>query len=301
MRMSHEIENALAQRKPVVALESTIISHGMPYPQNVSTALEVEETVKNTGALPATIGVVKGEIVVGLSHDEIISLARERDVMKLSTREIPLALALHSSGATTVSATSFIAEKAGISVFATGGIGGVHRGFPTMLDISRDLEELSERDLIVVCSGAKSILDLPKTLEYLETKGVLVLGYQTDELPAFYSRKSGLKIPRVDSVEEVAETYRFKKNYGVKGAILVTNPIPYEYEIPFEEEEKWVVEAEKKANAIGVKGKQLTPFLLSTLFELSNGRTLNSNIALIKANARLAALISVEITRKWNG
>jgi pseudouridine-5'-phosphate glycosidase len=292
MRVSDEVMDALQNGKPVVALESTIIAQGMPYPKNVEIALAVEEEVHKEGAVPATIGVLGGKIIVGLSEKEIEYIGKAENVMKLSTREIPYCLAMKRDGATTVSATSYIAEIAGIEVFATGGIGGVHRGASETFDISRDLDELSERDVIVVSAGAKSILDLPKTLEYLETKGVLVVGFGTEEFPAFYTRESGLNILKVNSAEEVVSIYNKKQSIGIESAILVANPIPEEHEIPKRVVDKWIDQAIKEANDKGVKGKKLTPFLLARIVEISKGKALNANIELVKNNARVAARIA---------
>ncbi len=292
MKVSDEVLEALQIGKPVVALESTIIAHGMPYPKNVEIALNVEDEVRKEGAVPATIGVINGVIIVGMSKDEIEYIGKAKNVLKLSTREIPYCVALKMDGATTVSATSYIAEIAGIEVFATGGIGGVHRGASDTFDISRDLDELSERDIIVVSAGAKSILDLPKTLEYLETKGVLVLGFGTSEFPAFYTRKSGLTALRVDTPEEIASIYGKKQSIGIESAILVANPIPKKYEIPKDVVDQWIDEAVKESMEKGIKGKKLTPFLLSKIVEISNGKALDANIELVENNARVAAKIA---------
>ncbi len=292
MKVSDEVLEALQIGKPVVALESTIIAHGMPYPKNVEIALNVEDEVRKEGTVPATIGVINGVIIVGMSKDEIEYIGKAKNVLKLSTREIPYCVALKMDGATTVSATSYIAEIAGIEVFATGGIGGVHRGASDTFDISRDLDELSERDIIVVSAGAKSILDLPKTLEYLETKGVLVLGFGTSEFPAFYTRKSGLTALRVDTPEEIASIYGKKQSIGIESAILVANPIPKKYEIPKDVVDQWIDEAVKESMEKGIKGKKLTPFLLSKIVEISNGKALDANIELVKNNARVAAKIA---------
>ncbi|MGB9832853.1 MAG: pseudouridine-5'-phosphate glycosidase [Caldisericum exile] len=294
MRISNKVLNALKNGDPIVALETTIITHGMPYPQNIETAFEVENVVIKNGAVPATIGILDGVVIVGLSQDEIEALAKKKDVIKVSTREIPLAVAKGLSGGTTVSATSFLAEKTNIKVFATGGIGGVHREVNETFDISRDLEELAERDIIVVSSGVKSILDVEKTIEYLETKGVLVLGYKTDEFPTFYSRKSGIKIDPTDEFE-VSKILRAKKLFNIKGAILVANPIPEEFEIDYNTMEIWINEALDEMKKVGLKGKSVTPFILSKIVELSKGKSLQANIALIKDNARVASLISKEI------
>ncbi|MGB9769601.1 MAG: pseudouridine-5'-phosphate glycosidase [Caldisericum sp.] len=294
MRISNKVLNALKNGDPIVALETTIITHGMPYPQNIETAFEVENVVIKNGAVPATIGILDGVVIVGLSQDEIEALAKKKDVIKVSTREIPLAVAKGLSGGTTVSATSFLAEKTNIKVFATGGIGGVHREVNETFDISRDLEELAERDIIVVSSGVKSILDVEKTIEYLETKGVLVLGYKTDEFPTFYSRKSGIKIDPTDEFE-VSKILRAKKLFNIKGSILIANPIPEEFEIDYNTMEIWINEALDEMKKMGLKGKSVTPFILSKIVELSKGKSLQANIALIKDNARVASLISKEI------
>ncbi len=295
MRISEEVKEGLYQGNPVVALESTIIAQGLPYPENIRVAIELEQLIRDNGGIPATIGIIKGEIIIGMNKNEIEYIATAPSVMKLSTREIPLCVASGLDGATTVSATSYIAEKAHINVFATGGIGGVHRDVISTFDISRDLEELSERDIIIVSSGAKSILDIPKTVEFLETKGVLVVGFQCNEFPSFYSRKSGVRIPSVNSYEEVSRIFKAKKELSIKGAILVANPVPEEEEIPYETMEKWINEALELAKENGVSGKNVTPFLLSKIFELSEGKALSTNIALVKNNARIATLIAKEI------
>ena len=292
MIIRKDVLDAIKNNAPIVALESTIIAHGMPYPKNVEIALEVEEEVRKEGAVPATIAVIKGEIIVGLTREEIEYIGKTKGVMKLSTREISYCVAMKKNGATTVSATSYLAKLAGISVFATGGIGGVHRGASETFDISRDLDELSQTNIVVVSAGAKSILDLPKTLEYLETKGVLVIGFGTDEFPAFYTRKSGLTVPKVQSETDVARIYAEKDRIGVKSAILVANPIPQEYEIEKSIVDKWIDQAVKEASEQGIKGKALTPFLLSRIVEISGGRALSANIELVKNNARVAARIA---------
>ncbi len=292
MIIRKDVLDAIKNNAPIVALESTIIAHGMPYPKNVEIALEVEEEVRKEGAVPATIAVIKGEIIVGLTREEIEYIGKTKGVMKLSTREISYCVAMKKDGATTVSATSYLAKLSGISVFATGGIGGVHRGASETFDISRDLDELSQTNIVVVSAGAKSILDLPKTLEYLETKGVLVIGFGTDEFPAFYTRKSGLTVPKVQSETDVARIYAEKDRIGVKSAILVANPIPQEYEIEKSIVDKWIDQAVKEASEQGIKGKALTPFLLSRIVEISGGRALSANIELVKNNARVAARIA---------
>ncbi len=292
MKVREDILEALKNGEPIVALESTIIAHGMPYPKNVEIAINVEEEVRKEGAIPATIGVINGEIIIGLNREEIEYIGKAKGVLKLSTREIPFCVAMKKDGATTVSATSYLAELAGISVFATGGIGGVHRGASDTFDISRDLDELSQTDVIVVSAGAKSILDLPKTLEYLETKGVLVVGFGTNEFPAFYTRKSGLEILKADSEREIAKIYKTKNSLGIESAILVANPIPKEYEIEKEVVDKWIDRAVNEANEKGIKGKALTPFLLARIVEISEGKALDANIELVKNNARVAAKIA---------
>ncbi len=292
MIIRKDVLNAIKKDTPIVALESTIIAHGMPYPKNVEIALEVEEEVRKEGAVPATIAVINGEIIVGLTREEIEYIGKAKGVMKLSTREISYCVAMKKDGATTVSATSYIAKLAGISVFATGGIGGVHRGASETFDISRDLDELSQTNIIVVSAGAKSILDLPKTLEYLETKGVLVVGFGTDEFPAFYTRKSGLTVPKVQSETDIARIYSEKNKTRVKSAILVANPIPKEYEIEKDIVDKWIDQAVKEADEKCIKGKALTPFLLSRIVEISKGKALSANIELVKNNARIAARIA---------
>jgi pseudouridine-5'-phosphate glycosidase len=297
MKVREDILEALKNGEPIVALESTIIAHGMPYPKNVEIAINVEEEVRKEGAIPATIGVINGEIIIGLNRDEIEYIGKAKGVLKLSTREIPFCVAMKKDGATTVSATSYLAELAGISVFATGGIGGVHRGASDTFDISRDLDELSQTDVIVVSAGAKSILDLPKTLEYLETKGVLVVGFGTNEFPAFYTRRSGLEILKADSEEEIAKIYKTKNSLGIESAILVANPIPKEYEIEKEVVDKWIDRAVNEANEKGIKGKVLTPFLLARIVEISEGKALDANIELVKNNARVAAKIAKALTQ----
>jgi len=280
----------------VVALESTIIAHGMPYPENVATALAVEEEVRKHGAVPATIAVIDGEIRVGLTAAEIEALACGKDVMKLSRNDLPYAIASKRTGATTVAATMICAHRAGIRVFATGGIGGVHRGVETSFDVSADLEELAITPVAVVCAGAKAILDLPKTLEYLETRGVPVIGYRTDEFPAFWSRSSGLRVPiRMDSPREIAELLRAKWDLGLRGGAVIANPIDAADEIPAGEMRVYIEAAVAEAALSGVSGKAVTPHILARVFELTSGRSLRANVALVKSNARLAAAIATEL------
>ena len=286
-----EVAAALRENRPVVALESTIISHGMPYPQNVETALAVEETVRQNDAVPATIAVIGGRLKAGLSKDEIELLGREgANVTKASRRDLPAIVARGMNGATTVATTMIIAAMAGIRVFATGGVGGVHRGAEVTMDISADLEELAMTDVMVICAGAKSILDLGLTLEYLETKGVPVIGYGTDELPAFYTRKSGFGVDyRVDSPEELAKLLRAKWDMGLRGGVLVGNPIPEEYSMDPAVINKAIDEAIEEAKRLGIRGKATTPFLLAKVKDLTGGDSLSSNIQLVLNNAALAA------------
>ena len=289
--ISPEVREALEQGRPVVALESTIISHGMPYPQNVETALHVERTIRENGAVPATVAVIGGRLKAGLSEAEIEYLgSRGRAVAKASRRDLPVLVARGMDGATTVTTTMIIAHMAGIKVFATGGIGGVHRGAETTMDISADLEELARTPMMVICAGAKSILDLGLTLEYLETKGVPVIGYGTDELPAFYTRKSGFKVDyRLDTPEELAAAFRASLGMGLGGGMLVTNPVPEEYSMDPDRINAAIDEAVAEANAKGIKGKETTPFLLARIKDITGGDSLASNIQLVLNNARLAA------------
>jgi pseudouridine-5'-phosphate glycosidase len=290
---SPEVAEAQAAGRPVVALESTIITHGMPYPQNLETARAVEAAVREAGATPATIAVMGGRLRVGLTEDALGALAQARGVAKLSRADLALCLASGGIGATTVAATMIAAHRAGISVFATGGIGGVHRGAEESFDISADLRELSETPVTVVAAGAKAILDLPKTLEVLETLGVPVIAVGQDAFPAFWSRDSGLSAPlRLDTAEEIAAAHRMRAALGLPGGQLVANPIPAEAEIPAETLAPLIAEANAQAVAEGVSGKAVTPFLLQWLFERTGGRTLEANIALVLNNARLAARIA---------
>ena len=290
-----EVREALAAGKPVVALESTIISHGMPYPKNVETALLVEQTIRDNGAVPATIAVIGGRLKAGLSHEEIEYLGKAgRKVAKASRRDLPALVARKADGATTVATTMIIAHMAGIQVFATGGIGGVHRGAETTMDISADLEELAQTPVMVVCAGAKSILDLGLTLEYLETKGVPVLGYGTEELPAFYTRASGFAVDyRVDSPEELAAIYKAQRDMDYKGGMLVTNPIPEAYAMDKAVIDAAIENALEEAALLGIHGKETTPFLLAKIVELTGGDSLESNIKLVLNNAALAARTAV--------
>ena len=294
--LAPEIRDALGHGRPVVALESTIVTHGMPHPRNVETARLVEETVRAGGAVPATIAVLGGTIRVGLSDAELEALGTTRDVLKLSRADLPHAVAAGRDGSTTVAATMICAHLAGIRVFATGGIGGVHRGVEATLDISADLDELARTPVAVVCAGAKAILDLPRTLEYLETRGVPVVGYRTDRFPAFWSRDSGLPAPiRLDSPEAVAGLIRAKAALGLDGGVLVANPVPREAEIPAPEIAALIEAAVGEAAARGVSGKAVTPFLLGRMLALTGGRSLETNVALIRANAELAAGIAAAL------
>ena len=295
-----EVREALAAGRPVVALESTIISHGMPYPKNVETALLVEQTIRDNGAVPATIAVIGGRLKAGLSREEIEYLGKAgRSVAKASRRDLPALVARGADGATTVATTMIIAHMAGIRIFATGGIGGVHRGAEVTMDISADLEELAQTPVMVVCAGAKSILDLGLTLEYLETKGVPVLGYGTEELPAFYTRQSGFRVDyRVDSPEELAAIYRAQRDMDYKGGMLVTNPIPAEYAMDKAVIDKAIDEALRAAEAQGIRGKETTPFLLAKVVELTGGDSLESNIKLVLNNAALAAKTAACLSRQ---
>ena len=286
-----EVAEAVAAGKPVVALESTIISHGMPYPQNVETALKVEEIIRQNGAVPATIAILGGRLKAGLSPAEIEYLGKQgQKVTKASRRDLSVLVAQGADGATTVATTMMIAHMAGIKLFATGGIGGVHRGAETTMDISADLEELGQTDVMVVCAGAKAILDLKLTLEYLETKGVPVLGYQTQELPAFYTRTSGLKVDyQVDSPEMLAKILKTQHDLGLHGGILVTNPIPEQYSMDADAINAVIDQAIAEAQEKGIHGKETTPFLLAKVKEITGGDSLEANIQLVFNNAKLAA------------
>ncbi len=294
-----EVAEALKNGKPVVALESTIISHGMPYPKNVETAMLVEKTIRDNGAVPATIAIIGGRLKAGLSRDEIEYLGKAgRDVAKASRRDLAALVAAGRDGATTVTTTMMIAHMAGIDIFATGGIGGVHRGAETTMDISADLEELGSTPVMVVCAGAKSILDLGLTLEYLETKGVPVIGYGTDELPAFYTRQSGFGVDyRADSPAQLASMFRAQKELGMRGGMLVTNPIPEEYAMDKAVIDAAIAQALRESVEQGVHGKETTPFLLARVVELTGGSSLESNIQLVLNNATLAAKTAVELCK----
>ncbi len=290
-----EVAEAIAAGKPVVALESTIISHGMPYPQNVETALQVEKIIRENGAVPATIAIIGGRLKAGLTPQEIAYFGKKgQAIHKASRRDLAVLCARGEDGATTVTTTMIIAHMAGIQIFATGGIGGVHRGAETTMDISADLEELGQTPVMVVCAGAKSILDLGLTLEYLETKGVPVIGYGTKELPAFYTRQSGFQVDyRIDTPQELASVFKASKEMGLKSGMLVTNPIPQEYAMPLETINAAIDQALSECNAKGIHGKETTPFLLARVAELTGGDSLASNIRLVYNNAMVAAQTAV--------
>ena len=294
-----EVAAALAEGRPVVALESTIISHGMPYPQNVETALKVEQVIRDNGAVPATIAVLGGRLKAGLSADEIEYLGKKgAGVTKASRRDLAVLVARGEDGATTVTTTMMIAHMAGIKIFATGGIGGVHRGAEPTMDLSADLEELAQTDVMVVCAGAKSILDLGLTLEYLETHGVPVIGYGTRELPAFYTRHSGFSVDyEIDTPEELARAFRVQHELGLRGGMLVTNPIPEEYSMDANVINAAIDEAIREAAEQGIHGKETTPFLLAKVKELTGGDSLDANIQLVFNNARLAARTAAAYTK----
>jgi pseudouridine-5'-phosphate glycosidase len=299
IRISQEVAYALANNLPVVALESTIISHGMPYPQNVEIALKVEEIVRANGALPATIAIIGGDVVVGLDEDEIEELGQRKDVIKVSRRDLAYVMATKKWGATTVAATMVIAAKVGMKVFVTGGVGGVHRGATETLDISSDLDELARTNIAVVCAGPKAILDIEKTLEYLETKGVPVLGYKTDKMPVFYTTSPSLNVLyRVDSSSEIASIVNASHALGLESGTLVVNPIPKEEALPYKDIEKVIDEALEEMKKAGVKGKEETPYLLSKLNELTKGKSQAANEALVINNAKLGASIAKHICRE---
>lgn len=297
--ISPEVQQALADGKPVVALESTIISHGMPYPKNVETAMLVEKTIRDNGAVPATIAIIGGRLKAGLSPEEIEYLGKSgRKVAKVSRRDLAAIVARGADGATTVTTTMIIAHMAGIKVFATGGIGGVHRGAETTMDISADLEELAGTPVMVVCAGAKSILDLGLTLEYLETKGVPVIGYGTDELPAFYTRSSGFGVDyRVDTPAQLAAMFKAQQELGMKGGMLVTNPIPEQYAMGKAVIDAAIEQAVAESKEQGIHGKETTPFLLARVVELTGGDSLESNIQLVLNNAIVASKTAAELCK----
>lgn len=294
VRINDEVKAALAEKKPVIALESTIISHGMPYPQNVQTALAVEKIIRDHGAIPATVGIIDGVGVVGMLPEEIEEFGRRgMSIPKVSRRDLPVILARGSWGATTVATTMILAAEAGVEFFVTGGIGGVHRGAENTFDVSADLEELARTDVTVICAGAKAILDLPKTLEVLETKGVPVLGYQTQELPAFYTRKSGLKVDyELKDAEDAAVVIKAKREFGLTGGILITNPVPEEYSYDADEINAVIDDAVREAEEKHITGKEITPFLLARIAEITGGKSLEANIQLVFNNAAVGSEIA---------
>lgn len=295
---SKEVKYAIDNNLPIVALESTIISHGMPYPTNLEVAKKCEETVRNNGAIPATIAIINGDLVVGVDEEQLEYLATSKDILKVSRRDMAYVVANKLSGATTVAATMIIAKLAGIDVFATGGIGGVHRGVEETWDISADLEELAITDVCVVCAGAKAILDLPKTLEYLETKGVLVVGYNTNDLPAFFTRNSGIEVPiRIDTPLEIAKVIKAKKDLKINNGILIANPIEEKYSFDKVEMDNAIQSALIEMNNLKITGKKVTPYLLSKINEITKGQSLESNKHLVYNNCKLAALISKELKK----
>lgn len=300
LEISQEVTESLKSNKGVVALESTIISHGMPYPENAETAVKLEEMVRDMGCMPATIAILNGKLKAGLTLDEIEYLAKRGSrVQKCSRRDLPVVLSNKTAGATTVAATMIIAQMAGIEVFATGGIGGVHRGAGKTMDISADLQELARTDVTVISAGAKAILDLGLTLEYLETYGVPVLGFQTDEFPAFYSRRSGLPVDvRVDDAGKIADIIRIKRACGLGGGILIANPIPEEYEPELDAIQKAIKDAVEEAEDAQIKGKEITPWLLNRINTLTGGESLKANIRLVENNVRLACDIVKFLTMK---
>ncbi len=296
LRVSDEVKKAIQENKPVVALESTIISHGMPYPQNVKTALEVEKIIRDNGCIPATIGIIDGIAVVGMNPDEIEEFGKRKGIEKVSRRDVPVIMAKKEWGATTVATTMLFASMANIEVFVTGGIGGVHRGAETTFDISADLQELANTNVTVICAGAKAILDLGLTLEYLETFGVPVLGYKTKTLPAFYSRTSKFSVDyKMDSADEIANVIKAKRDMKLDGGVLVTNPIPEEYSLDEAKMDEVIKEAIQEMDKAGVHGKESTPYLLGKVKELTGGSSLESNIQLVFNNARLGS----EIAKKY--
>lgn len=298
IEFSTEVAQAKADKKPIVALESTIISHGMPYPQNVEMATTVENIIREYGAIPATIALIDGKIKIGLENDELELLAKSDNVAKVSRRDFAEVLATKQIGATTVASTMMSAELAEIQFFVTGGIGGVHKGAENTMDISADLEELGKTNVTVICAGAKSILDLPKTMEYLETKGVPVIGYQTDELPAFFTRQSGIKLNSFsETPDNIAHICKVKNDLNIEGGVVIANPVPKEHELPKSYIDGIIEEAVKEAETQGISGKDSTPFLLGKIVEKSEGKSLNTNIKLVENNAVLGAKIAVAFNK----
>lgn len=298
LEFSTEVEEAKKNNSPIVALESTIISHGMPYPQNIEMAKKVEQIIRDNGATPATIAIMDGKIKIGLNENDLETLANSPNVAKVSRRDLAEIVATKKIGATTVASTMICSELAGIPFFVTGGIGGVHKGVETSMDISADLEELAHTNVTVICAGAKSILDLPKTLEYLETKGVPVIGYQTTELPAFFTRESGLKLnSSVGEPTEIAEIFKTKMELNLNGGMVVANPVPKEHELSKDYIDTIIEEAVKDSIANGISGKDSTPFLLKTIVEKTDGKSLETNIKLVENNAVLGAKIAVAFSK----
>ncbi|MCX6290814.1 MAG: pseudouridine-5'-phosphate glycosidase [Bacteroidetes bacterium] len=296
LNISTEVRDALVSGKPVVALESTIIAHGMPYPKNIQTALEVESMIKNNGAVPATIAILDGKCCVGLNEEQLTALGKSKEVWKVSLRDIPYVISNKLPGATTVAATMRIAHMAGIRIFVTGGIGGVHRGAETSMDVSADLTEMSQTSVAVISAGVKSILDIGLTLEYLETKGIPVVTVGQDTFPSFYSRESGFTSPlRIDDPGKIADLIRVKWQLGLIGAVLVANPVPAKSEIPFSKMEIFIHDALSSAKKNNISGKKLTPFLLQYISEKTGGESLEANIALVKNNALLGARIATAL------
>ena len=298
IKISQKVLKALKEGKPVVALESTIISHGMPYPKNVQTALQVEQVIIDQGVVPATIGIIDGVAIIGMDKDEIEQFRKKQGIKKVSRRDLPIVYAKKLYGATTVASTMILAAQAGIEVFVTGGIGGVHRNAQQTFDISADLEELAKTNVTVVCAGCKSILDLPLTMEYLETKGVPVLGYQTNELPDFYTSKSGIKLEySIEDPLDAANIIKAKRENNIQGGILIANPIPEQYEMDKEVINNAIEDALKGMDKEGIKGKDATPYLLKRIVEITKGDSLESNIKLVLNNALVGALIAKEYSK----
>lgn len=301
MIISKEVKEALKNHQPVVVLESTIISHGMPYPKNVETALKVEEEIRKVGVIPATIGIIEGEAIVGMSKDQIEQFGQRKGIVKCSRRDLPIVYVTKKWGATTVSATMIIAQQAGIEFFVTGGIGGAHKKANETFDISADLDELGKTNVSVICAGPKAILDLGFTLEILETKGVPVIGYQTDCLPAFYTSKSNYKVDyNASSPKEISDIIYQKRINNLDGGVLITNPIPKQFEMDHKLIDEAISKALKDMEKLNIKGKEETPFLLKRIVELTNGESLEANIALVLNNARLGALIAKEYAKNFN-
>ena len=297
LKINPKVREALTRLQPVVALESTIIAHGMPFPQNVTTALEVEQIIRNHGAVPATIGIINGELIVGLTEDEINFLAQSQNVIKVSRRDLPFVIARRQHGATTVAATMIIAALAGIKVFVTGGIGGVHRGAGDSFDVSADLQELAQTDVAVISAGVKSILDIASTLEYLETYGVPVVTYGSPDFPAFYTSKSGVCSPyQIDDVKEIAQVLQIKWDLGLRGGMVIANPVPSTHQMPPQAINEAIAVALQQADALDIRGKAIPPYLLDAIKDLTAGKSLEANIQLVYNNAKLGARIAVELS-----